>query len=155
MLGSENGFLDIPSEAFQAPPPPIDPLPGVPAATKAPRGKSSKAVSPAPTKGWGWLKEYPYDLSKLDIHALVREMGLNPGPFARYGAGEKCRLHCILPAEHTNATDDDSAVVMVPARTSRTKAAEKSRSTGLTARYGTRTPFLQGMTPVLPRTSGE
>lgn len=113
MLGSENGFLDIPSEAFQAPPPPIDPLPGVPAATKAPRGKSSKAVSPAPTKGWGWLKEYPYDLSKLDIHALVREMGLNPGPFARYGAGEKCRLHCILPAEHTNATDDDSAVVMV------------------------------------------
>jgi uncharacterized protein (DUF927 family) len=56
------------------------------------------------------MKNFPFDLTQLDLRGLLMAMGIEVGPLVAYGDGTKFRSHCILPGEHTDEKDDDGAV---------------------------------------------
>lgn len=54
----------------------------------------------------------PVDFRALDLAALLNGRGIKVGPPQNYGVGTKWRCHCPWACEHTQALDDDSAVVI-------------------------------------------
>ena len=67
--------------------------------------------------GEKWYRHYqvngrPVDFQALDLAALLHGRGIKVGRPRIYGGGTKWRCHCPWACEHSQALDDDSAVVM-------------------------------------------
>ena len=123
-MSAEDGGtpLAIPSDALLDPPPtpPAAPPPDDGVAPKespdssAPEKKSGKtkaSTSTASVPNWAWLKDWPYDLTQMDIHGLLQAMDRSPGVKKPYGSGTTFTCRCIFPDEHTDAKDGQDAWV--------------------------------------------
>ena len=123
-MSAEDGGtpLAIPPDALLDPPPapPAAPPPDdVVAPKESPdssaaqkkSGKTKASTSTASVPNWAWLKDWPYDLTQMDIHGLLQAMDRSPGVKKPYGAGTKFTCRCIFPDEHTDAKDGQDAWV--------------------------------------------